>query len=58
MSFPLFLIGFLEKWTKREQSGQLRGSFIAAKDPQAAARPRGKVGPASGSQRSSAATPQ
>ena len=55
MSFLLFLVGFLEKWTKREKSGQLRGSFAAAKrplaavkDPHAAARPRGKVGQASG----------
>ena len=31
MSFLLFLVGFLEKWTKREKSGQLRGSFAAAK---------------------------
>ena len=47
---------------EREKSGQLRGSFAAAKrplvaakvlaatkDPHAAVRPRGKVGPASGS---------
>ena len=56
MSFPLFFVGFLEKWTKREKYGQLRGSFAAAKRPlatvkdsHATARPRGKVGPASGS---------
>ena len=62
MSFLLFLVGFLEKWTKREKSGQLRGSFVAekrslaaakvlevARDPLAATKPRGKVGPASGS---------
>ena len=61
MSFILFLVGFLEKWTKREKSRQLQGSFAsakrplivakvlaAAKDPHAAARPRGKVGQASG----------
>ena len=55
MSFLLFLVGFLEKWTKREKYGQLRGSvaatkvLAAAKDPNAVVRTRGKVGPASGS---------
>ena len=66
MSFLLFLVGFLEKWTKREKFGQLRGSFATAKRPLAAAkvlvvtkdhhtaaRPREKVGPASGSGRRS-----
>ena len=61
-----FLVGFLEKWTKRENSGQLRGSFAtakrslvgtkvlaAARDPLAAARPRAKVGPTSDSPRRS-----
>ena len=61
MSFILFLVGFLEKWTKRAKSGQLRGSFettkrplitakvlAAAKASHAATRPRGKVGQASG----------
>ena len=54
MSFLLFLVGFMEKWTKREKSGQQWGSFAAvkrplaaAKDPHTAARPRGKVGQAS-----------
>ena len=28
-----WLVGFLEKWAKREKSGQLRGSFAAAKRP-------------------------
>ena len=56
MSFLLFLVGFMEKWTKREKSRQLWGFFAAAKrplaaakDPHVVARPRGKVGPASGS---------
>ena len=48
--FSLFFVGFLEKWTKREKSGQLQGSFaaekrslVAAKDPHAAARPKGML---------------
>ena len=60
MSFLFFLVGFLEKWTKSEKSGQLRGSLemekrpiAAVKDPLAAARPRGKVGPVLGSPRRS-----
>ena len=66
MSFLLFLVGFLEKWTKREKSRQLRGSFATAKrslatakvlstakDPHTAMRLRGKVGLASGSPRRS-----
>ena len=52
----------MEKWTKRENFGQLRWSFaagkrplaaakvlVAAKDPHATVRPRGKVSPTSGS---------
>ena len=59
MSFLLFLVGFLEKWTKKEKSGQLRKSFAtekvlaAARDPLAATKPRGKVGLTSGSPRRS-----
>ena len=66
MNFLLFLVGFLEKWTKREKSGQLRGSFemvkrplaaakvlAAERDSHAATRMRGKVGPTSGSLRRS-----
>ena len=61
MSFLLFLVGFMEKLTKRENFGQLRGSFAAAKrpltaakvlaaakDPHSATRLRRKIGPASG----------
>ena len=38
MSFLLFLVGFLEKWTKRENFRQLRGSFAVAKRPLTAAK--------------------
>ena len=38
LEYSRFLVRFMEKWTKREKSGQLRGSFVAAKRPLAAAK--------------------
>ena len=51
-----WLVGFRENGPQEKNLGNCRGSFTAtkrplaaAKDPHVAARPRGKVGPASGS---------
>ena len=51
MHFIVFLVRFVEKGPKIENSGQCRGSFAAAKDPHAAARPRRRIFPSPGSSR-------
>ena len=51
MRFIVFLVRFVEKGPKTRNSGQCRGSFVAAKDPHAVARPRRRIFPSSGSPR-------
>ena len=43
MSFLLLLVGFMEKWTKRKKSGQLRGVLHSDKET-----PRSGEGPRNG----------
>ena len=38
LEYLRFLVRFLEKWTKRENFGQLLGSFATAKRPLVAAK--------------------
>ena len=49
MFFIVFLVRFVEKGPKTANSGQCQGSFAAAKDPHAVARPRRRIFPSLGS---------
>ena len=65
MRFIVYLVRFVEKRPKTANSGQCQGSFapakkplLVAKDPHAAARPRRRIFPSSGSPRRSHSSQQ